>query len=189
VTYRHEVGLRRRFLRDTSPAVLRQLRKPIMPRYVTGMKEVTPPAGFDEKEWVFYEMTRRLEPSRRFAFTGEMYVLINGGCFSACDDYPSTVKRIGLATLVGQTTGGAGGIGYCMTPFVRLPRSGMIFALDIHLPRNPDGSFSALHGLEPDVKLPEGAPPRSITREDLLQDEWIKQIIAGLPTRTGLEGR
>jgi hypothetical protein len=185
VTYQHEAGLRRRFLRDTSPAVLRQLRKPIMPRYVTGMKEVTPPEGFDEKEWVFYRITRRLEPSRRFAFTGEMYVLINGGCFSACDDYPSTVKRIGLATLVGQTTGGAGAIGYCMTPFVRLPRSGMIFALDIHLPRNPDGSFSALHGLEPDVKLPDTAPPRSFTKEDLLQDEWIKQVIAGLRTRAG----
>jgi C-terminal processing protease CtpA/Prc len=189
VTYRHEVGLKRRFLSDTSPAVLRQLRKPIVPRYVIDMKEVTPPAGFDEKEWVFYEVTRRLEPSKRFAFTGEMYVLINGGCFSACDDYPSTVKRTRIATLVGQTTGGAGAIGYCMTPFVRLPGSGMIFALDVHLPRNPDGSFSALHGLDPDVKLPDAAPPRSITKEDLLKDEWIKQIIAGLPARTGSEAR
>ena len=179
VTYRHEVGLKRRFLRDTSPSVLRQLREVTMPQYVTDMKEVKPPEGFDEKDWVFYEITRRLEPSQRFAFTGEMYVLINGGCFSACDDYPNTIKRIGIATLVGQTTGGIGGIGYCMTPFVRLPQSGMIFALDAHLPRNPDGSFTGLHGLEPDVTLPDAAPPRSITKENLLKDDWIRKILSG----------
>ncbi len=184
VTYRHEVGLKRRFLRDTSPAVLRQLRKVMLPQYVTDMTEVKPPEGFDEKDWVFYEMTRCLEPSHHFAFTGEMYVLTNVGCFSACDDYANTIKRIGIAALAGQTTGGIGGIGYCMTPFVRLPHSGMIFALDAHLPRNPDGSFTALHGLEPDIKLPDAALPRSITKEDLLRDEWVKQVITGLPTRT-----
>ncbi len=178
VTYRHEVGLKRRFVSDTSPAVLRQLHKVTMPQYVIDMKEVKPPEGFDEKDWVFYEISRRLEPSQRFAFTGQMYVLVNGGCFSACDDYASTVKRTGIATLAGQTTGGAGAIGYCMTPFVRLPGSGMILALDVHLPINPDGSFTGLHGLEPDVKLPDAAPPRTITKEDLLQDEWIKKVLA-----------
>jgi len=25
----------------------------------------------------------------------------------------------------------------------------------IHLPLNPDGSFTALHGLEPDIELPD----------------------------------
>jgi len=184
VTYRHEAGLKRRFLRDTNPSVLRQLRRMMVSENVVDMKEVEPPEGFDANEWVFYEITRRLEPSQPFAFTGEMYILINGGCFSACDDYANTVKRIGIATLVGQTTGGIGGIGYCMTPFVRLPQSGMIFASDVHLPLNPDGSFTALHGLEPDVKLPDANPPRSITKEDLLQDEWIKKVIAGVPSRT-----
>ena len=84
-----------------------------------------------------------------------------------------------MATLVGQTTGGIGGIGYCMTPFVRLPQSGMIFALDAHLPLNPDGSFTALHGLDPDIRLPDADPPRSIAPEDLMKDEWIRRIIAG----------
>jgi hypothetical protein len=178
VTYGHEVGLKRRFLEDTSPSVLRQLRKTMVPEHVIDMKEVKPPEGFDAKEWVFYRITRRLKPSRPFAFTGDTYILINGGCFSACDDYVSTVKRIGIATLVGQTTGGAGGIGYCMNPFVRLPQSGMIFALDVHLPLNPDGSFTALHGLEPDIELPDADAPRSITKENLLKDEWIKRVIA-----------
>jgi len=184
VTYEHAVGLKRRFLKDTDPSVLRQLRKTMVPEYVTDTKEMMPPEGFDGTEWVFYRITRRLEPSRRFPFQGDLYILINGGCFSACDDYASTVKRTGMATLVGQTTGGAGGIGYCMTPLVRLPYSGMIFALDIHLPVNPDGSFTALHGLEPDVKLPDVDLPEFITKEALLRDGWINQIIAGLPTGT-----
>jgi hypothetical protein len=178
VTYTHEAGLKRRFLEDTDPSVLRQLRKTMVPKYVAGMEEIEPPDGFDAKEWVFYRIARRLEPSRPYAFTGDIYILIDGGCYSACDDYASTIKRIGMAKLVGRTTGGAGGIGYCMTPFIRLPGSGMILALDVHLPRNPDGSFTALHGLDPDIELPDADPPASITKDELLKDEWIKRVIA-----------
>jgi hypothetical protein len=180
-TYKHTVGLKRRFLEDTDPSVLRQLRKAIVPKYVIDTKEVLPPEGLDNEKWIFYEMTRRLEPTKSYAFRGEIFILINGGCFSACDDYANTVKRIGMATLVGRTTGGAGGIGYCMNSFVRLPRSGMVFFLDVHLPLNLDGSFTALHGLKPDIELPDADLPRSFTKEDVLKDEWIQKIIAGLP--------
>jgi hypothetical protein len=180
VTYEHKVGLKRQFLKDTKPSVLRQLCKVMVPKYAVNIKEVMPPEGFDNKKWVFYEITRRLEPAKPYNFNSEIFILINAGCFSACDDYANTIKRIGIATLAGQTTGGAGGIGYCMTPFVKLPRSGMVFALDIHLPLNPDGSFTALHGLEPDIELPDADPPKSIIKEDLLKDEWIKKIIYGL---------
>jgi len=121
-----------------------------------------------------------LEPTKPYTFNGEIFILINAGCISACDDYANTIKRIGIATLIGQTTGGIGGVGYCMTPFVRLPQSGMVFALDIHLPLNSDGSFTALRGLEPDVKLPDADPPKSITKEDLLKDTWIQKIIYDL---------
>jgi hypothetical protein len=50
----------------------------------------------------------------------------------------------------------------------------------IHLPLNPDGSFTALHGPESDIELPDADPPKSITTEDLLKDEWTKKIITGL---------
>jgi C-terminal processing protease CtpA/Prc len=178
VTYRHTAGLKRQFLKDTKPSVLRQMRKFLVQEYVIDTKEVAPAEGFDSDEWVFYEITRQLEPSQRFLFKGDMYVLINGGCYSACDDYAQTVKRIGMATLVGQTTGGCGGIGYCMNSLVRLPKSEMMFVLDVHLPLNPNGSFTALHGLDPDIELPGADPPKSITKEDLLKDEWIKWILA-----------
>jgi hypothetical protein len=180
VSYEHTVGLKRRFLKDTKPSVLRQLHKAVVPKYVIDIKEVIPPEGFDNKKWIFYEIKRRLEPTKPYTFNGEIFVLINAGCFSACDDYANTIKRIGIATLAGQRTGGIGGIGYCMTPFVRLPQSGMVFALDIHLPLNPDGSFTALHGLEPDIELPNADPPKSITKEDLLDDAWVRKIIYDL---------
>ena len=43
--------------------------------------------------------------------------------------------------------------------------------------RNPDGSFNELFGTPPDIKLEPADPPKSITREELLKDEWIKKII------------
>lgn len=180
VTYKHTVGLKRKFLTDTKASILRFLRKTVVLENILKIEEAALPEGFDGKEWIFYEITRRVEPSNRYKFTGNMYILINGGCYSAADDYPNTIKRTGIGTLVGQRTGGAGGIGYCMNPLVRLPASGMILALDAHLPLNPDGSFSALNGLDPDIKLPPTDAPKSITKEDLLKGAWIQKIIRDL---------
>ena len=40
-------------------------------------------------------------------FQGQIYVLIDGGCFSTCADVASVVKFNNLATsFIGQTTGG-----------------------------------------------------------------------------------
>jgi hypothetical protein len=50
--------------------------------------------------------------------------------------------------------------------------------MDKELFINPDGSVNALTGTEPDIELPEADPPKSITKDDLLEDEWIKWIIA-----------
>jgi hypothetical protein len=42
---------------------------------------------------------------------------------------------------------------------------------------NPDGSINELFGTPPDTKLEPADPPKSITKEELLKDEWIKKII------------
>jgi hypothetical protein len=41
----------------------------------------------------------------------------------------------------------------------------------------PAGSFNELFWTPPDIKLEPADPPKSITKEDLLKDEWIKEII------------
>ena len=60
----------------------------------------------------------------------------------------------------------------------------MVFALDVRLPLNSDGSFTALHGLEPDIRLSDADPPKSIAKEDLLKDECQDQ--SHWPTGSGL---
>ena len=66
-----------------------------------------------------------------------------------------------------------------------LPASGMAFRVETDLVINPDGSINELFGTPPDIELPDADPPKSITKEDLLKDEWIQKIITGLPTGRG----
>jgi hypothetical protein len=177
VTWEHTAGIKRKYLAATKPSVLRFLRKDVRAMQVHA-EEVDPPQGFDGAQWVFYEIARRAEPRERYNFHGRLYVLINSGCYSATDIYADAIKRTGMGTLVGRNTGGAGGATYVTPPMVRLPASGMVFRLEADLGINPDGSFNELVGTPPDLELPLADPPASITREALLQDEWVKRVIA-----------
>lgn len=176
VTVRQVAGVRRKYLRDTKPAALRELKR-LCGRFVTETREIPPPDDFAPEDWVFYEITREIRPSERYLFDGDLYVLINGGSWSAADDYADLVKRTGLGTLVGQNTGGGGGA-YLLPAAVRLPGSGMIFRLETEILLTPDGGINELSGTAPDLRLPYHNMPRSITRADLLQDPWVEQVIA-----------
>lgn len=181
VTYNQIAGIKRKYLTETDKTLLRLLRSDCSTKkqHVVDVEEAERPAGFDSKEWIFYEITRRMEPSHPYHFDGSLYVLINGGAASAADDYANAVKRIGFAKLVGQNTGG-GAAGYIGPPVLRLPASGIIFRVETELVINPDGSVNELFGTPPDIKLPPADPPRSIAKEDLLKDEWIKKIVTEL---------
>ena len=175
VTFKRTVGLKRKYLQDAKPSVLQCLKKNYA-GYIAETREIKPPAGFAEEDWVFYEITTRLSPSERYPFRGKAYVLINGGGWSAADDHADCVKRIGLGTVVGQNTGGGGGA-YLLPPVIRLPRSGILLRVEADLLLTSEGGVNELFGTEPDVKLPPADPPRSITREDLLKDPWIRKVI------------
>lgn len=95
---------------------------------------------------------------------------------SAADDYLNAVKRIGFATLVGHNTGG-GAAAYLAPPIIMLPASGMVFRVETDLLINPDGSIKELFGTPPDIEFPGTWPPRRITKEDLIKDEWIRKVI------------
>jgi hypothetical protein len=56
----------------------------------------------------------------------------------------------------------------------------MIFRVETVILLTPDGNVDELFGTEPNVKLPSADPPKSITKEDLLDDTWIKKIINDL---------
>ncbi len=179
VTYEQVAGIKRKYNDDIKKSVLKTLRKWVSGKkeHVVSTEEIDAPEGFDNNDWVFYRLTRRIEPRNRYNFDGSLYVLINGGSFSAADDYAGVVKRIGFARLVGRNTTG-GCAAYIAPPVIRLPASGMIFRVETELVVNPDGSINELFGTPPDIELPDADPPKSITKEDLLEDEWIKWILA-----------
>jgi hypothetical protein len=176
VTWKNTAGVKRKYLADLKPAVLRFLQKHVSMMQVN-VAEIDPPPGFDGQQWAFYETTRQVKPAHRYDFHGQLYVLINGGCYSATDNYADAVKRTGLALLVGRNTGGQGA-SYLMPPMVRLPGSGMIFRLEADVDLKLDGTVDEVAGTPPDIELPPTALPASFTKEDLLRDEWIRRVIA-----------
>jgi hypothetical protein len=179
VTYDQVAGIKKKYKDNLKESVLEALRSTVSDKkqHVVSVEEIEAPEGFDENEWIFYRITRKIEPRNRYNFHGDIYVLINGGSFSATDNYANEIKRIGFAKLVGQSTTGSCAA-YISAPAIRLPASGMIFRTETELVINPDGSVNELVGTSPDIELPDADPPKSITKEDLLKDEWIKYILA-----------
>ena len=179
VTYRETAGIRRKYLDDMKSSVLRTLRNRCSTKkeYVVKVEEIESPEEFNSNEWIFYEITRRLVPRKPYKFNGDIYVLTNGNTFSAADDYANAVKRIGLAKLVGQNTRG-GHAAYIGPPAIRLPASSMVFRVETEIAINPDGSINEIVGTPPDIKLPPSNIPHGLTREALLEDEWIKCVLA-----------
>jgi C-terminal processing protease CtpA/Prc len=178
VTYKETAGIRRKYLDSMKPSVLRTLRRRCSTKkeYVVSVEEIESPEGFDSNEWIFYEITRSLGPHNPYQFNGDIYVLTNGNTFSAADDYANAVKQIGFDKLVGQNTRG-GHAAYIGPPAIRLPASGMIFRVETEIVINPDGSINELFGTPPDIKLEPADPPKSITKEELLKDAGIENII------------
>jgi hypothetical protein len=178
VTYDQVAGMRRKYRDNLKKSVLKTFRKFVSGKkeHVVSTEEIDAPEGFDSNDWVFYRLTRRIEPRNRYNFDGSVYVLIDRPTFSAADDYANAVKRIGLGKLVGRNTSG-GCAAYIAPTVIRLPASGMIFRVETELVVNPDGSINELFGTPPDIKLEPADPPKSITKEELLKDEWIKKVI------------
>jgi hypothetical protein len=181
VTYDQVAGIRRKYRDNLRKSVLKTLRRDcsLKKQHVISIEEIEAPEDFDTSDWIFYRLTRRIEPRNHYNFDGSVYVLIDRPTFSAADDYANAVKRIGFARLVGRNTSGSCAA-YIAPPAIRLPASGIIFKVETELVINPDGSINELFGTPPDIVLPDADPPKSITKEDLLKDEWIQKIIYDL---------
>jgi C-terminal processing protease CtpA/Prc len=180
VSYEQITGVRRKFIDDHSRAYIdSKLALDSIHGGETSVVEVEPPQGFDSSKWVFYEISRELEPQNRYPFEGDIFVLINERTGSAADDFANAVKRIGMATLVGQNTHGSCAA-YLGPIAVRLPESGMEFMLEVDLLINPDGTYNEITGTPPDIRLPPVDTPESVTREAMLGDDWIRKIISDL---------
>ena len=182
LVYKQTTGIKRKLLTDFDPESVSGLRGGCSRwAWQTAVDEIPPPKGFDPNQWIFHEISREVKPSDRYAFDGDVYVLMDRQSASATETYLDAIKRTGIATLVGQRSYGAMG-GDIMPPVMRLPESGMIFRMEADLDINPDGSFNELTGVQPDVELPPCQLPDRTDREILLKDPWIQAVINGLNT-------
>lgn len=179
LVYKQTSGVKRKLLADFPPELVSVLVGSCS-RYAweTDVEEVPPPEGFDPNVWIFHQISREVKPSNRYAFDGDLYVLMDQASASATETYLDAIKRTGFATLLGQRSAGAMG-GYIIAPVMRLPESGMIFRMEADLDINPDGTFNELTGVRPDVELPSCPLPQLVDKEALLKDAWIQAIIDG----------
>jgi len=106
-----------------------------------------PPEIFTD--FLYTEKTEvQIEPTGS-GFSGEIYLLVDRGVFSATEGFASFAKRTGWATLVGQRTGGDG-LG--STPIlIKLPESGLLVRMRLEMTLNPDGSSNSERGTTPDI--------------------------------------
>lgn len=182
VRYSQVTGLKRKFISDNSPAYIDGLRGSVSKdgSCVTAIEEIEPPAGYESKDWIFYKVTREIEPKDPYNFNGDIYVLVNDRSYSAAEGYAINVKKIGYAKLAGTNTPGGAAV-YIAPHFITLPNSGMKFVVEADMAINPDGSIVEIVGTAPDIALnPSNIPDVStgLTREVLLEDEWIKNLMA-----------
>lgn len=90
-------------------------------------------------------------------YRGPLYILVDGGCFSACEDFVEPFKDNHRAMLIGDTTAGSSG-----QPFLHSFGNGMTIGISTKHEMMPDGSEFEGVGVNPDVEL-------RISRSDLQQ--------------------
>ncbi|MCL1998567.1 MAG: S41 family peptidase [Turicibacter sp.] len=89
----------------------------------------------------------RIYPTHDGIFSGQIWLLVDGGTFSAAGSAASTSKYGGFATLVGQPTGSAGA---GLDPFfLALPNTGIVFRYAPIYATDPEGRNFYEFGVSP----------------------------------------
>ncbi|OCA77373.1 peptidase S41 [Chryseobacterium artocarpi] len=127
---------------------------------------------------VFYKMKadKPMKPNKE-AFNGKVFVLINGGSFSASSIITAKLKNDKRAILVGEETGGANdGTVAGFYSYQKLPNSEIRFPIGLLLVQ-PNIEFSdSKKGVVPDVSIKENM--QDIIDKKDPQLDWIKNEIA-----------
>ncbi|WP_294299975.1 S41 family peptidase [uncultured Chryseobacterium sp.] len=167
----------------TSPLKTNYFRKTGFLPYV--LKTLAYPAFFFgqtfstyKKDGKFYYKNKADKPSRpsKYVFTGKVFVLINGGSFSASSIFSAKLKNDKRAVLVGEETGGANdGTVAGFYSYQTLPNSRIDLPIGVLLVQPNINFTDTKKGVVPDVKISE-------TMQDLLDGkdpemDWIMKEI------------
>ncbi|HEX3043426.1 MAG TPA: S41 family peptidase [Bacillota bacterium] len=145
--------------------------------HVMSVEELSELPGFSKDDWLFFKVTRKIEPKNSLPFNGQIYLMTNQDCFSATEDFATAVKRTGFAKIVGTNTSG-GAASFVAPVTFALPESNIVFRMEAEATLNPDGTPNEIFGTAPDVWLQPALPATDYKKETLLQDPWIKWILA-----------
>ena len=85
-------------------------------------------------------------------FDGKVWLLVDGGCYSASEEFTVFCKQTGFATVIGTQTRG-GGIGSGNPYVFPLPNSGMLIYYEPWYGFNDDGSCNQIIGAMPDMDI------------------------------------
>jgi hypothetical protein len=107
-------------------------------------------------------------PRGLFQYTNQVVMLINGVCFSSCEDFAEMMKKVPTVIAVGDTTAGASGV---PKPFT-LPSGRVINVSTVDVLRY-DGFPIEWNGVLPDIRIPQ-------TEEDIKQgrDKQLEYAIS-----------
>jgi carboxyl-terminal processing protease len=99
------------------------------------------------------------------AYTGPLYILVDGGCFSACEDAVVPFKDNHRAMILGERTGGSSG-----QPYSRNLKYGMGISLSTKREYFPDGSAFEGVGIAPDMEVPTTAADLRAGKDPVLAE-------------------
>jgi len=118
------------------------------------------PPEVSKKFKYFVSLTESVVPNNPVKFKGKVYLLVDGGVYSAAESFASFAKSTGWATLVGTTTGGDGII--ADPSLMMLPNSGIVVRFSSSMGLNTDGTANEEFHTLPDIYIEQ-------TYEDFLQ--------------------
>jgi len=96
-------------------------------------------------------------------YSGAVYILIDGGCFSACEDMVIPFKDNHRAVILGERTAGSTG-----QPYTHRFDNGMGFGLSTVRTYLPDGSPFEGVGVAPDIDVHTSAPDLNSGKDPVL---------------------
>lgn len=120
--------------------------------------------ALDEMGRVQLRMPARLIHPGEPSYTGPVFVLIDGACASACEDFVMPLRISGRATVIGERTSGSTG-----QPYMHSFGDRMGFRVSTKRVYFPDGSQFEGVGIEPHVALEPGPEDLRAGRDPVLE--------------------